>query len=99
MRRPTNVKLAWSANRSCAQLEQILQYEDGKTNARGTCTLPNSHEFHDQYGCPESSLEAVHGEEGRRFQGVPKEEHDSEYINQEYDDNEEHEHNNRAKDC
>ena len=75
------------------------QYEDAEPNTHGASAPSNSYKIHDQHSSPEARLETVHGEEGSWLQGVSEEEDDSEYVDEQYDNNKQHEYHDRSGSC
>jgi hypothetical protein len=79
----------------CTQSRQTLnvQYEDAESNSYSAGALAYGDKVHDQDASPESSLEAVHGQESAWLQLVAKEHDDRKNVDEEHNDDEEHEDN------
>jgi hypothetical protein len=76
-----------------------LQDEDAEPDPYRISTLAYGGKVQDQNGGPEARLEAVHREEGAWFKRVAQEEENRKGIDEDYDDDEEHEYNDRPAGC
>jgi hypothetical protein len=74
----------------CA-IRQHLQDEDAEANADRARTTSNLYKVHDQDAGPETSLEAIHGEEGPGLERIAEEEYNRKDVKQQDDDDEQHE--------
>ena len=67
-----------------------LQYEYAKTQASFASSLRDCYDFHDTHASEETSLEAIHGEEGPWLQRITHEQYDGENIDEKTDCDEQH---------
>lgn len=74
MKRPANVTLKLvSIVCLYALILSNLQDEDAEANSNCACASTNGYKVHDQNSSPESSLNAVHGQECPRLERIAKE--------------------------